>query len=734
MAVRLSDQVIDVLDVASKWAVDVRSEYITPEHLMKGMLAQTEFCRVFKRCSGSKSEDTSELDNYIMTNSTKTLVRNGKPENSFQMGDIMEEASRIVVESGAEELSIPHLIYALLNIQNSYAKYWLTKTLSISSAEFLSEVFDAYSTDIGTEPTPKRQDEIWKRFLTKIEGRYYIDNPIVGRESEIARAIMIMCRKEKNNILLVGEHGVGKNAIVGGIAARLSGNDMPKRLRGRSVYMLDMSAIISGTQFRGDMEKRLKDTMDGVITDNNVIVFVDNIHDIVGAGRGVDSTLDASSILLPYMQNQNVIFIGATTFDDYKKSISRSRILAQMFQKIDVSEPSPSEAVEILEGIRDKFESFHHVMYNDDVIKYAVDSSVRYIQGRFLPEKAIDLIDEAGSYREMHPTNGSVQVVDKKLVAEILSKICHIDLTEKEDKNILDIKKTLYSKIYGQNQAVDAVCQAVFTSKAGLADPEKPMATFLFVGPTGVGKTQLARELASGLSIPLQRFDMSEYSEKYTVSKFIGAPAGYVGYDDGGILTDTVRKTPHCVLLLDEIEKAHQDIYNLLLQVMDYGTLSDAKGQKIDFRNTIIIMTSNAGARYAKQAAVGFGNIANSSAAMNKEVRSVFAPEFINRLSSTVLFNDMTKEMARLIAESKLNDLRKLVALKGIHVTFSSNATEHIVDLGFSPEYGAREIERTITKSIKPLLVDKILFDGLASGDNAFIDYENDRFTITQTV
>lgn len=730
MAIQLADRIVEALEKASNIAKDSRTDYVTPEHLLKAMLEQAEFNTFCLRHISSPKAFVDALDLYIRNNTTGTLTDGSTPEYSYQLNDVLDKASHLVRTSGATAVDAPHVVYGLISLNESQAKFLLSKHLGLSLSDFVDKSFKYYNheEDKGDNTVPNNTE--WKQFGYYIDKSKYDDTPIIGRDMEVSRAIMIMSRKEKNNPMFVGENGVGKNAIVNSIAARLATGSVPERLKGKKIFTLDMASVVAGTQFRGDMEKRLKDIMEGVKSTRNTIVFIDNTHDVIGAGRGNDSVMDATSIIMPYMQNQSISFIGATSCEDYKKSITRNKNFERMFQKIDVEEPSADEAKAILRGLKEKYENYHHVIYSDEVIDYAVDSSIRYINDRFLPEKAIDLLDEAGAYREMHKLPGGMQIVDIPLVKEILSKVCNIDLTEKKDADIFSLKDTIQSRIFGQQSAVDAVCEAVLTAKAGLSDPLKPMASFLFVGPTGVGKTQLAKELAVGMNIQLKRFDMSEYSEKNTVTKFIGAPAGYVGYEEGGQLTDAVRKNPNCVLLLDEIEKAHPDIFNLMLQIMDYGTLSDAKGQKADFRNTIIIMTSNAGARYAKRSSIGFNGQVNAGGAMSKEVKNVFAPEFINRLSATVIFNDMSREMALEIAEAKLGDLRRLLEAKDVEMNYTHSALDKVVDLGFTPEYGARELERVISSQIKPLFVREILFGSLKNGGSVMLEVEENEFKL----
>ena len=730
---RLSANLQRAINKAAGIASSVNTHYVTPEMLLEGLLSQGRFRDVVSGCSQSLPKARKELMGYIKSTSEPDGDASDSLEMSFQLVELLEQADGNVSASGAAEVDVPHVINAMYGLMDSYALYWLDTFITVSRPDFMAALSSAYrvegSAAASSEPTAEGE-KTWLQYchpVVKSDGWR-----LIGREKELARAMLVLCRKGKCNPVFVGEHGVGKTAIVRGLAACLEEGKVPMRLQGKRIFSLDFSAVISGTQFRGDFEKRMKEVLDGVAGEKDVILFIDNIHEIVGAGRTSDSVIDATSLLVPYMEDRQIAFIGATTFEEYKKSVNRNKNLERLFQKIDVDEPTRDEAVEILQGLRPQFEAFHGVKYADEVIPLAVESSDRYIQGRFLPEKAVDLLDESGAYLELHPRPDGEDVVDSRLLKEVLSRVSNIDLTEKgEDEDVIyTLKDELKKRIFGQDTAIDTVCDAVYTARAGLSDSLKPQASFLFVGPTGVGKTQLAKDLSALLHVPLQRFDMSEYAEKHTVSKFIGAPAGYVGYEDGGILVDTIRRTPHCVLLLDEIEKAHQDIYNLLLQIMDYGTLSDSRGQKADFRNAIIILTSNAGARFANRASIGFSPVVNAGENMNKEVKNVFAPEFVNRLSATVVFNNLSEEMASLIVDAKIAELDLRLKAKGIILSYTDAARTEILRRGYSQEYGAREVERVIGHDVKPLVVRDILFGFLKGGGEAVVDYDGDKFVI----
>ena len=591
---------------------------------------------------------------------------------------------------------------------------------------------DEYDDPEGWQ-TGKRHPSDWHKLVTCISDKVDQHNPLIGREKELDRTIQVLCRAEKNNPLHVGEPGVGKTALVFGLAKLINENQVPDRLKGARIYGMDIGQMLAGSQYRGDFEKRIKMVMDGAAKEGNVIIYIDEIHNMIGAGRGSDGGPDASNMLKQYLEAGDIRFIGSTTYEEYNRYMAKSKGIVRRFQQIDIKEPSVDEAIKILEGLQHKYNIYHGVTYRKDALEYAVRASDKYISNRFLPDKAIDLMDEAGAYLEVHPANRQRSYVTKAVIQQILTKVCKIDaaaIKDEDNSALASLRQRMLDKIYGQDTAVDKVVEAVMMAKAGLIDDDKPMASLLFVGPTGVGKTEVARVLARELGIELVRFDMSEYTEKHAVAKLIGSPAGYVGYEDGGQLTDAIRKTPNCVLLLDEIEKAHSDIYNILLQVMDYARLTDNKGQKADFRNVIIIMTSNAGAQYASQANIGFAGNVSRGQAMLAQVKKTFRPEFINRLSDTVVFHDMDRHMAELILDKKLAQLADKLSAKGVSIELTPQTREQLLKWGFTKEYGAREMDRVIGNRLKPVLMKALLFGKLKKGGKAVVKLEGKELVI----
>lgn len=725
------------LHKAQKFAINSRHEFLTPDHLLWAIAEQEPFKRA---CVGYEiQEELVQHINQYEQQVPEDIEYDG-PSPSVQFVRLINLSQNVVESSSASEMDIPHIVQGMMLMNGSFPAALFERISEGNEVEFMTKLVTEYEAGAmpkspasnstgGTRPTPKGD---WMQFVTCLNDQVDYLNPLIGRKQELARTIQILSRKEKNNPLHVGEPGVGKTAIAYGLAAMIEKNEVPECLAGCKIFSLDLGSLIAGTQYRGDFEKRLKAVLDGAVASSPSILYIDEIHNIIGAGKIDKGSLDAGNILKPYLEGGELRFMGATTYEEYNQNFIRDKAFSRRFEQVPIPEPSIDECVEILNGIKKKFEDYHHVIYTDEAIRFAASGADKYITGRYLPDKAVDLLDESGAWRKLNPNDDAVQTVDKKLISEVLAHICKVDiLAEDEDDldKVANIEDRIKEQLFGQDTAVSDVTEAVQMASTGLIEDNKPMASLLFVGPTGVGKTELARVLASELGVPLVRFDMSEYAEKHTVAKLIGSPAGYVGYEDGGLLTDAIRKTPHCVLLLDELEKAHQDIYNILLQVMDYAVLTDNKGQKADFRHVVLIMTTNAGAQFARQT-IGFTQTYTAGEAMLKNVKKTFKPEFLNRLSAINIFNDMNREMAEKVLNKKLKFLRDKLASKKICLNLDHEAMELLLNKGFSPEYGGREIDRVISTVLKPLLMKAILHKELVSGSTANVCVENGKLIL----
>lgn len=685
-----------------------RHEFILPEHILLAFFSNGSFRDAVDRCADAEALETA-ITEVLMDIESVPEEMELNPEYSVQFKEMCNHAGQAAIGSGADAIGMHHILYGIFQLEESQARHLLETHLEVSIPDFLNSIA-AINEETG-DP-----QERWQRYLSPLEPA----ENFVGRESETDQAIRILCRKTKNNILIVGGNGVGKTAFAKNLSFRINSDKTPEKLRNLLIMELNTSRILSGTQYRGDLEARIDDIMTAIKEDEGVVVYVDSLKSLGGSGKGDDSMKDIISLLIPYFKSENIRFIVSATHEDVKRLQTNDGTALSLFRTIELEEPCDQDAESIAKHACEALSKHHNVSYSSDVFPYAVQMSRRYIQDRCLPDKAIDLLDESGAYCQTR----NLKKVTKQVVDKVLSDICRSDVQASSNDvkdDLYNMEERLKQKIYGQESAIQTLTEAILMSKSGLLDSGKTIGSFLFVGPTGVGKTELSKVLAQQLHVPLHRFDMSEYSEKHSVAKLIGSPAGYVGYDDGGILTDTIRKNPHCVLLLDEIEKAHEDIYNLLLQIMDYAVISDNKGRKVDFRNVVLIMTSNAGARYANKASIGYESKINAGAAMAKEVKKVFTPEFLNRLSSVVVFNDMDRTMAGLILDDKISKLRERLQAKKVTLVIEPAAYDKLLDEGFSVEYGAREIERTLNSRLTPLLMREILFGGHKSGFTATI-------------
>ena len=711
MPIHDTDKIAIAVSLASSLALSRRNEFLTPEHLLAALLKDDDVRAAVSQCSEIEHLD-SLVKKYI---DTLEEMPDGNYElnASSQLQELIAIAENAARGSGSAVMKVHHLMYAFFQLEDSYARYALEESIETSVPALLNSL--VLIEDESSEDLP--QGERWTRFFRNCPA-----TEIVGRENETREALRILCRKRKNNILIVGGRGVGKTAFVHGLAKAFAEDNVPDKLKDFTIKELLPNMVLSGAQYRGDLEGRIDDIARGLAEDGKTIMYVDELKSLGGYSKTDDGMKDIIGLLLPHLKDGSIKLIICATHEDVKRLQANDNTALDLFRKIELEEPSEEETTEILSNIISSLSEHYKIQYDKDTAAYAVSMSRRYILDRCLPDKAIDLLDEAGAYAMT--SNDKKKRVTKRTIDKALADICKTDVQASDEdvrEDLYHMEERLKNVIYGQEEAIRTITETILMSKAGLMDSGKTIGSFLFVGPTGVGKTELSKVLAQHLHVPLHRFDMSEYSEKHSVAKLIGSPAGYVGYDDGGILTETIRKNPYCVLLLDEIEKAHEDIYNLLLQVMDYAIISDNKGRKVDFRNVVLIMTSNAGARYAHTANVGYARKANAGAAMAKEVKKVFAPEFLNRLSSVVVFNDMDEKMAGMILDDKIKKLQARLDARKVTLVIEPEAYSKLLSEGFSPEYGAREIERVLNSRLTPLLMKEILFgEGAKSSKEGF--------------
>ncbi len=731
-----SKEIEEMISESVLYAKEHKLEYITPEVFLLAICKNASFREAFNECGGDINKLEADLEDYI----TENIYSGDELEADFSNAAsfVLYYASEHIQYSSKSVVEIPHIINAIFQIDDCYAVYYI-ESQGISKGDLLSTLISEYDEeDFDTEDEEEDDDRQadmngWKQYAPCINDILEDVNPLIGREAEIERTIQILCRKDKNNPLHIGEPGVGKTAITYGLARLINEGKVPEKLSGARIFSIDLGGMLAGTQYRGDFEKRFKKVLAQISKEEKPIVYIDEIHNLYGAGATGESSYDASNMLKPYLVDGHIRFIGATTFEEYKKYFEKSKSLVRRFQNVEINEPNESETIEILKGLRSRYETFHNVIYSDEMIDHIVRTSAKYINERFLPDKAIDLLDEAGAYKALHTLEDEDRNVDKDTINKVLTSICRVpvEMVESNElEGLADLEDKLKSKIFGQDEAITQVTNAVKFSKAGLLEEGKPLASLLFAGPTGVGKTEIAKRLAEELGVKLIRFDMSEYEEKYAVSKLIGASAGYVGYENGGLLTEAIRKSPSAVLLLDEIEKAHEDIYNILLQVMDYATLTDNQGRKADFRNVIIIMTSNIGADKIGKTTIGYHSEKQDNTAILEAVKKGFKPEFRNRLSRVVVFNSMDDKMAERIVEKKIGELRTMLGIKNIQLSVSPEALKLLRKKGISEEYGAREVERVIGNEIKPLFVDRILFGDLKNGGCINLSVDKDTFVV----
>ena len=773
----ISPQLRKILSVSFSDAKYARHEFFTPEHLLSSALAFDSVRGLLESCGADVATIRDYVNEYIKKNVPVSAVQgNGQSAEPVETQGFQEVMNRAVFHCASSDkqiLDITDVLVSMTEEKRNYCAYSL-RMGGVDKLRLIEAIGEAKLTDEnrffsdGTDTQQKftpdlqtsedvRQESPRGTKQTALE-RFCVDlteeakqgkiDSLIGRTEEIDRTIQILCRRTKNNPLYVGDAGVGKTAIANGLALRIAQNKVPDAINNFSIYSLDMGLLLAGTKFRGDFEDRLRKITDELMKKRNAILFIDEIHMIMGAGTSGNSTMDAANLLKPVLSSGKIRCIGSTTHEEYAKNFEKDRALARRFQKIDIKEPSPEDTLAILKGLRERYESYHGVMYSDTALKAAVDLSVQYLPDRRLPDKAIDIIDEAGSYMKIKANGGFARmreapvsesdaahtnslskkpVVSTSVIKSVTAKMARVPLesvTSGEKEKLRDLADTMRSEIFGQDEAVDAVTKAVKRARAGFNNPERPEASFLFVGPTGVGKTELARSLSRTLGETLLRYDMSEYQEEYTVSRLIGSAPGYVGYEEGGQLTEDVRKNPHSIVLFDEIEKAHPKIYNVLLQVMDYGFLTDNQGRKADFRNCIIIMTSNAGAREMEKSKVGFGagEAADANDSLREAVEKAFSPEFRNRLDGIIAFSHLGKEIVDDIAKKEVAKLAARLAQKKVKLETTPRAIAYLSEKGYSREFGARNMARTVEEKIASPLTDEVLFGKLSAGGEVRVD------------
>ncbi|MEQ1674164.1 MAG: ATP-dependent Clp protease ATP-binding subunit ClpA [Candidatus Nitrotoga sp.] len=720
-----------------------RHQFITVEHLALAMLDNASAAHVLRACGADINELRTVLTEFITANTPITPGNeevDTQPTVGFQR--VIQRAILHVQSANKKEVSGANILVALFSEKDSHAVFFLNQR-AISRLDVVNYIAHGINKDKAVPAGAPKSDDPENEQESSQRGAlhdYALDlnaqalagkiDPLIGRDNEIDRVIQTLCRRRKNNPLLVGEAGVGKTAIAEGLARRIVENNIPEVLNGAHVYALDMGALLAGTKYRGDFEQRLKSVLKELSEAPNAILFIDEIHTLIGAGAASGGTMDASNLLKPVLSNGTLKCIGATTYQEYRGIFEKDHALSRRFQKIDVSEPTIEQTVEILRGLKLRFESHHGIKYSAAALTSAAELSARFINDRHLPDKAIDVIDEAGAAQRILPKSKQKKMIGKNEIEAIIASIARIPprTVSSDDRHALkNLDRDLKAVVFGQNAAIDALTRAIKMSRSGLGSPQKPIGSFLFSGPTGVGKTEVARQLAYAMGMPLHRFDMSEYMERHAVSRLIGAPPGYVGFDQGGLLTEAINKQPHCVLLLDEIEKAHPDIFNVLLQVMDHGTLTDNNGRKVDFRNVIIVMTTNAGAEALSKVQIGFTKSTTGGDEM-AEIKRLFSPEFRNRLDATISFAPLDRDIILRVVDKFLIQLEEQLHEKKVEVIFTEVLKIYLAQAGFDPLMGARPMARLIQDTIRSALADELLFGQLVNGGKVTVTVdENDK-------
>ena len=728
------------LHMAFMEARQKRHEFITVEHLLLALLDNPSASEVLKACVVDIEDLRKTLVEFVAEHTPVVNGENVDTQPTLGFQRVIQRAILHVQSSGKKEVTGANVLVAIFGEKDSHAVYFLHQR-GVNRLDVVNFISHGIS-KVPQTPQPAKADaeaeteqeqqgggalEAYTVNLNQLSLAGKID-PLIGRDREVERVIQTLCRRRKNNPLLVGEAGVGKTAIAEGLARRIVEGDVPDILRKSQVYSLDMGALLAGTKYRGDFEQRLKAVLKQLLENPNAVLFIDEIHTLIGAGAASGGTLDAPNLLKPALAQGQLKCIGATTYAEYRGVFEKDHALSRRFQKIDVTEPSVSETVEILRGLKSRFESHHGVKYTAAALSSAAELSARFINDRHLPDKAIDVIDEAGAAQRILPKTRQRKVIGKHEIEDIVAKIARIpprNVSSDDRTALKNLDRDLRATVFGQDKAIDALATAIKMARAGLGNPQKPIGCFLFSGPTGVGKTEVARQLAYTMGVELIRFDMSEYMERHSVSRLIGAPPGYVGFDQGGLLTEAITKQPYAVLLLDEIEKAHTDVFNILLQVMDHGTLTDNNGRKADFRNVVLVMTTNAGAEALNKTSIGFTNSKQSGDEMG-DIKRLFTPEFRNRLDAIISFGALTEDIIMKVVDKFLMQLEGQLAEKKVDINFTQPLKDHLAKKGFDPLMGARPMARLIQDTIRKALADELLFGRLVDGGKVTVGIDAD--------